>query len=123
MVTKKTTGGLRPTGSHLDTGKDRMSTANRSETLEFLRGRRGEIADGWYRAVAPTDFTALTAAEVRRCLAELSNRAVDLLFSEPFERREARELGSALAGMHYLSPEALRGTQEELARRLLQHSS
>lgn len=42
------------------------------------------------------------------------------MFSEPFERREARELGSALAEMHYLAPEALGGTQEVLACQLLE---
>jgi len=72
---------------------DRVSTTNRSESLEFLRSRRAEIADSWYRAVVSTGFTAHTAAEVRRRLAELSERAVDLLFSEPFERQEAQELG------------------------------
>jgi len=96
-----------------------MSTANRSESFEFLRGRRGEIAAGWYRAVAGTGFTALPAAEVRRRLEDLSERAVDLLLSEPFDRAEARGLGSALAGMHYLSPESLSRTQEELTLRLL----
>ncbi len=50
----------------------------------------------------------------------LSDRAVSMLFSEPFERRQARELGSALASMHYLSAEALSGTQEVLARQLLE---
>ena len=97
-----------------------MSTANRSETLQVLQGRRSAIVDSWYRAVARTGFTPLTGAEVRRRLEELSEQAISLLFSEPFERRQARELGSALAGMHYLSSEALSGTQEVLARELLE---
>ncbi len=97
-----------------------MSAANRSEIPRFLRDRRGAIADSWYRAVARTGFTPLTAAEVRRRLGELSDRAIGLMFSEPFERREARELGSALAEMHYLAPEALGGTQEVLACQLLE---
>jgi PAS domain S-box-containing protein len=97
-----------------------MSTANRSETLQLLQGRRNAIVDSWYRAVARTGFTPLTVAEVRRRLGELSDRAVSLLCAEPFERRKARELGSAVAGMHYISPEALSGTQEVLARQLLE---
>ena len=99
---------------------DPMNTAKRSELLRFLRERRGAIVDSWYHAVARTGFTPLTAAEVRRRLEELLNQAITLLFSESFERREARELGSTLAEMHYLSPEALSGTQEVLARQLLE---
>ncbi len=97
-----------------------MGTADRSETLRLLQNRRSAIADSWYRAIASTGFTRLTAAEVRRRLEELSEQAVGLLLSEPFERRQARELGSALVSMHYLSSEALSGTQEVLARQLLE---
>ena len=97
-----------------------MGTANRSETLRLLQNRRSAIADSWYRAIASTGFTRLTAAEVRRRLEELSEQAVSLLLSEPFERRQARELGSALVSMHYLSSETLSGTQEVLARQLLE---
>ncbi len=97
-----------------------MNTSERSRFLWFLRGRRDAIASGWYEAIAHTGFASLTATEMRRYLGELTDRAITVLLSEPFERREARAIGSALAGTHYLSPETLSGAQEALARRLVE---
>ncbi len=78
------------------------------------------MVDTWLSAITGTSFTPLPAAEVRLRLDELVGRAITLLLSERFDPDEAREIGSALGGMHYLSPEAMGRTQDVLARQLLE---
>src|ERR671917_1068712 len=102
-----------------------MDTAQLGETarsalLQTLRGRRRAIVDSWRSALAGTSFSPLTAAQTRSLLGELTDRVITLLLSETLDRREAREIGSDLATMHYLSPEALSRTQEILAQQLLE---
>lgn len=102
-----------------------MDTAQLGETarsalLQTLRGRRRTIVDSWRSALAGTSFSPLTAAQTHSLLGELTDRVITLLLSETLDRREAREIGSDLATMHYLSPEALSRTQEILAQQLLE---
>jgi hypothetical protein len=97
-----------------------MNATEQSRLVRSLRDRRGTIARNWYAAIARSGFTSLTTAEVSRNLEELTDRIVTLLFSKTFERNQAREVGASLGDMHYISPEALSGTQEVLARRLLE---
>ena len=92
-----------------------MDTPEPTRLLQWSRRRRDALVDSWYEAIADTSFTALTAAEVRRRLSDLTDRAIILLFSESFECRKARAIGSTLASMHYLNPEALGRAQEVLA--------
>jgi len=92
-----------------------MDTSKRSQSLHLLLGRRGEIVESWFNAIAQTSFTGLTAPETRSKLLKLTDQLINLLFSEPFERREARAIGSELSGMHYSSPESLSRAQEILA--------
>ncbi len=97
-----------------------MKTPERSRLLQVLLDRRDVIAESWYDAIAHTSFTPLTTSEVHRRLGELTEQAIVLLSSEPFEHLKAREIGSTLAGMHYLNSQALSSTQNVLAFRLLE---
>lgn len=97
-----------------------MNATEQSRLVRSLRDRRGTIARNWYAAIARSGFTSLATAEVSRNLEELTDRIVTLLFSETFERNQARKVGASLGDMHYISPEALSGTQEVLARRLIE---
>lgn len=109
-------GGILLDGS-IDTA--RLDEAERSELLRLLQERRSTIVENWHGAIANTSFTPFTVAEMHRRLDDLTGTAIELLLSESFERHKAREIGSALADMHYLSSEALGGTQEILAKQLL----
>jgi diguanylate cyclase (GGDEF)-like protein len=97
-----------------------MDTSEQTHLLQSLLEHRDSIVESWYNAISPTGFTSLTAAETRRKLLKLTDQLIALLLCEPLEHREARAIGSELAGMHYLSPEALSRTQEGLARQLIE---
>ena len=97
-----------------------MDTSEKPQLTQALRIRRDMIVDIWYEAIAPTGFTALTATEVRRCLSDLTDQAIILLFSGSFEHHEARAIGSTLASMHYLNPETLGRALEVLHRGLFE---
>ena len=97
-----------------------LGNKTRSALYQTLRDRRSAIVRSWRRAITGTSFTPLTAAQTRSKLEKLTDRIITLLLSEALDRREAREIGSALAHMHYLSPEALSRTQDVLAQRLLE---
>jgi diguanylate cyclase (GGDEF)-like protein/PAS domain S-box-containing protein len=88
--------------------------------IQLSQRRRDAIVNSWYDAIADTSFTPLTAAEVRRRLSDLTDRAIILLFSESFEHHNAREIGSTLASMHYLNPETLGKAIEVLHRGLFE---
>jgi PAS domain S-box-containing protein len=79
----------------------------RSQLEQALQERCQVIADSWYRAVAQTGYVLVGAAEVRQRLADLVKQAAALLVTEPFDHNQAREIGAALAQLHYLKPEAL----------------
>lgn len=81
--------------------------ATRSELLCLLQDRRSAIAQSWYEAIATTGFVTLTGSEVRQRLDELTGQAILVLLDEPFEAGKAHRIGAALAGLHYLQPEAL----------------
>lgn len=92
-----------------------MNEAERACILAVLRERRDVIAERWYRAVAWTGFTSSSAADMRQQLAALTERAIDVLFTEPFERHQAQAIGTALARLHYyIQPETLGRTHELL---------
>ena len=100
-----------------------LDKAARSELHQTLRDRQSAIVESWRRTLAGTSFTPLTSAQARSQLGELTDQVINLLISETFDRREARRIGSALAKMHYLSPEALSRTQDVLAKRFLEDLS
>lgn len=81
--------------------------ATRSELQRLLQGRRAAIAQSWYEAILTTSFVTLSGPEVCQRLDELTGQAILVLLEEPFEAGKAHEIGAALAGLHYLQPEAL----------------
>ncbi|MBE9473061.1 MAG: hypothetical protein IMY75_13285, partial [Chloroflexi bacterium] len=85
-----------------------MNAADRPQLLRALHDRRETIAGSWYKALTSTNsFIPLKAVEVRRHLVELTEQAIALLLTEPFEHGKAREIGAALARLRYVQPEAL----------------
>jgi len=95
-----------------------MNSAEWSQLRRLLHGRRDAIADSWYRAMATTCYVPLKAAEVHLHLAGLTEQAIALLLTEPFEHHRAEAIGASLARLHYLQPEALGRTQEILTQQL-----
>jgi diguanylate cyclase (GGDEF)-like protein len=78
------------------------------------------IVNSWHKAVEHTGFTSFTSTAMRRQLGEFTDQVIAVLLSEPFERRKARAIGSAMASMHYLSSDTLGRVQEVLARQLVE---
>src|SRR5215217_5227217 len=99
-----------------------LTKSTRSALYLRLRDRRGAIVESWRAAIAGTGFTPLTRAQIRSRLEDLTDRVIALLLSDTLDRREAPEIGSSLAQMHYLSPEALSRTQDVLAQCLLEET-
>ncbi len=95
-----------------------MSQAVPASRAESLMARRGEIADSWYRAIAPTGFSPEPSGEIRRHLEELVVRLVTVLFADVADWEGARSAGRALVGLHYLHSETIGRTEEVLAREL-----
>jgi len=98
-----------------------MNAADRPQLLRALHDRRETIAESWYKALTSTNsFIPLKAVKVRRYLVELTEQAIALLLTEPFEHGKARKIGAALARLRYVQPEALGRTLEVLACQLVQ---
>ena len=95
-----------------------MNSVERSQLLQVLHGRREAIADSWYKAIARTSHVPHSAAEVREHLVELTEQAIRLLLTEPFEHSQAQAIGASLECLHFVEPEALGRTQEVLAQQL-----
>ena len=97
-----------------------MDSAERSQLRQVLHGRCDVIADRWYTAIAETGFAPRSAVKVHQCLIELTEQAIALLLTEPFDHGRAQAIGASLARLHdYLQPEALGRTQEALGRWLV----
>jgi PAS domain S-box-containing protein len=96
-----------------------MDTDAHAPLHATLVARRSTIADHWYRAVARTGFAPLDGPEVRARLLALTDRAIAALLAEPFAPDEARQIGAALAELHYLHPVALAGTLTVLGAELV----
>ena len=100
-----------------------MRDMNRGDILSFsqmLRTHCDTIAERWYRQIAATSYVPFKGTVVCQHLVELSIKAIRLLLAEPFEPEKAEEIGSALARLHYLQPEALGGTLQVLASHLVE---
>jgi len=86
---------------------------NRADSLSFnqtLRTRCDTIAGRQYRQIPETSYVPLKEDVVFQHLAELGITAIQLLVAEPFEPDKAEDIGSALARLYYIQPEALGGT-------------
>lgn len=79
-----------------------------------FRANRNEIADQWQGALAPTSFVPFGWQEVGDRLVALVERVLDTLCAEPFDRRQADAIGTDLALLHYIHPDALSATEEVL---------
>lgn len=87
--------------------------------FEILHRRRELIAQRWYDAIVRTSFVPFTEQELLICLLTLTDQAIATFLAEPFVPQQARTIGTALARLHCIAPEALGGTQEVLATHLL----
>jgi len=96
-----------------------MSAAEWTHLHPSLQARRGAIADHWYEAIAHTSFVPRRVAMVRDELRTLTDQVIDALLDEPVDRDRARAVGTALAALHYVHPDALDGTLDVLGRRLM----
>jgi PAS domain S-box-containing protein len=101
------------------TRKEPTNMIGQGQLLQVLQSRRDAIIEQWYQAIAPTSFVPLSSGEVRRRLAELTDRAIDAFLREPVARHEAHGIGMELARLHFTRPEALGRTHEVLARELV----
>ncbi|HVL23437.1 MAG TPA: PAS domain S-box protein, partial [Thermomicrobiales bacterium] len=97
-----------------------MQIEEREYVRQLLRDGNKAIVDRWYRALATTGFVALSSQTVHEQLVVLVDQTIDLLLSEPLDRREAQELGATLSRLYYAHPEALSRTQTVLATELIQ---
>jgi PAS domain S-box-containing protein len=96
-----------------------MMAGDSGQLLQDFLARREVIAARWNRAIAQSSFVPFSLDEVRRRLAELTERVVRVVLSEPFNRSEAQAIGAALADLRYVHPESLGGTLEALGGELL----
>jgi PAS domain-containing protein len=96
-----------------------MKVTEAASLSEILRGRREFIARSWYEAVVCTSFVPFTEADLFNCLLDLTDQTIDTFLAEPFVPAQAQAIGTNLAELHCIAAEALGGTQEVLAIRLL----
>jgi PAS domain S-box-containing protein len=97
-----------------------MNSAEQSQLLQFLHGRRDAIADSWHKAIARTSHVPHSAAEVRQHLVELTEQAIALLLTGPFDHGQAQAIGASLVDLRYVESEALGRTQEVLVQQLVE---
>ena len=96
-----------------------MDVAEHSELIRVLQARCDDIAERWYRAVSLTGFTSLDSARVRRRFVELVGQLISLLSDKSVDSGRAEPIGSAVADLHYIQPEAWDRTHEILRRQLV----
>jgi PAS domain S-box-containing protein len=96
-----------------------VDAAEHAELIRVLQARCDDVAERWYRAVAATGFTSLDSARVRRRFVELAGQLISLLSDESVDSDRAETIGSAVADLHYIQPEAWDRTQEVLRRQLV----
>jgi signal transduction histidine kinase len=97
-----------------------MSSAEPFQLQQVLLDRRDAIADSWSKAIAQTSHIPHSASEVRQRLVELTEQAIALLLTEPFDHVGAQAIGASLVRLHYVEPETLGRTQEILAQQLVE---
>jgi signal transduction histidine kinase len=96
-----------------------MIPEERLQISRVLQARRDEIAEQWFAVISRTGFASLTRGNARHRFRALTEQAIAVLLSEPFDHGQAAEIGATLADLHFVQPEALGGTQEVLARELV----
>jgi hypothetical protein len=96
-----------------------MNVPQPAALSEILHDRRERIARRWYDAIVRTSFVPFTEQDLFICLLTLTDQVIAAFLAEPFAPDLARTIGTALARLHCIAPEALGGTQEVLATHLL----
>ncbi len=96
-----------------------MNVPQPAALSEILHDRRERIARRWYDAIVRTSFVPFTEQDLFICLLTLTDQVIAAFLAEPFVPDLARTIGTALARLHCIAPEALGGTQEVLATHLL----
>jgi signal transduction histidine kinase len=77
------------------------------------------IADLWQSALASTGAASVDAGKVHQRLVALTEDAISLLATEPFDAEQARRIGARVALLGYLHPEALGATLDVLGQQLV----
>ena len=91
-----------------------MNEQNWDELHLLLSDRRDAVARRWQRALAGTSYVPLGSREIEKRLLHLTDRLVAILLTDPFAPDTAREIGSALVGLHFTQPESLGRSTEVL---------
>jgi PAS domain S-box-containing protein len=86
---------------------ERMNKVARLELVSELQGRHEAIVDRWYRSIVTTCYVPLSSTDVRQHLAEMTEQAIHLLVTEPFDPIPAQEIGTRMAALHCIQPEAI----------------
>ena len=74
-----------------------------SDYLEYkplIQARSEEIATQWYRILAKHSYLPMPSIQMRDLFTELVSRAVDVLFSEPFDQEGAQIIGVTIGELH-----------------------
>jgi PAS domain S-box-containing protein len=98
---------------------------NRVDSLsvnQTLQTNCDTVVEGQYRQIPETRYAPLEEEMLFHHLTELGITVIRLLVAEPFEPDKAEDIGSALARLYYIQPEALCGTIQVLAGHLVEGS-
>jgi PAS domain S-box-containing protein len=93
----------------------------------LLRLRDGAIAQAWRSMLATEGYVPWSSQELRQRLLVMTDQAIDILLSEPFDASAARAIGTELSRLGYTSPQVLGRTLallgEELVAELPAHET
>ncbi len=96
-----------------------MGSSTKHQLAQLLYKRVPQISDALYEAIAKTSYVSYKPARVRKMLAALTEKAIDVLLAETFNLKQAQSVGEMLAQFEYLQPEALGSTQEVLGTQVI----
>ncbi|MCL4508241.1 MAG: hypothetical protein M1296_01810, partial [Chloroflexi bacterium] len=85
----------------------------------LLSQRCEDVAVQWQQSLAHTGFVASSVPEVQSHLSILARRTIHAVLADEPDRNECRAIGAAVAGLHYVHPDALERTLDILAGALL----
>lgn len=99
-----------------------MDASERTYLGRVLHGRRDAIASAWYDDLHAREFmfAPLSADDVRCRFATLTEQVITVLLAETCESGQARDIGAALARLHYIQPTVLQRTQAVLTQSIME---
>jgi|GEM_PF-5795552 len=100
-----------------------MNTAEISRFSHKIHQRQDTITRQWYAAFVSAGCILLERDEAIHTLAQLTDRAIAFLLAENKDEAEAREIGAALASLHFIEPEILEATESLWSRHLFECTS